>query len=134
MSFIQTYFLRVYAIERSKQGQDDRAAHHEALFQTRFLLFLPAVGLGSAAIVVVGRWSSSSLAILNEYRAFITLAAIAGLALTSFVLVGRAIRKIDNVPKMAETYSGPRDRVIPHVQFWCTLLLSLSLPFLVAAV
>lgn len=33
LSFIRTYFLRMYAIERRKGTKDERASHKEALFQ-----------------------------------------------------------------------------------------------------
>jgi hypothetical protein len=134
MSPIQTYFLRVYAIERQKRDKDETAAYREALFQTRFLVFLPAVGLGSAAIVVVGRLSSSGAAVLSEYRTAITVAAVGCLLFASFLLVRHAIRKLDDIPAIAERYRSPRDRRIPHIQFWCTLLLSLSFPFVVALI
>ena len=132
MSFIQTYFLRVYSIERRKGGQDDAAVFREALFQTRFLAFLPPFGLASAAIVAVGRLSSPGMALLLEYRTALTIALVAAMFVVAFVVVGRAVRKIGNIPTMADQHSSSRDRVLCHLQFWCTGLLSLAIPFVVA--
>jgi hypothetical protein len=131
MSFIQTYFLRMYCIERER-CDDEAATYRDALFQARLLVFIPAVGLSSTAMLVVGKLSSRAWTAFIDYREAITVALVACLFFVSFRLVGHAVAKIDNIPMMAEQYATPRDRLLSHVQFYCTLVLSSALPFVVA--
>ena len=132
MSFIQTYFLRMYCIEREKRGKDEVATYRDALFQARLFVFIPVVSVGSAAMLVLGKLSPRAWTWFVEYRDAITVAAVAGLFLVSFFLVRQAVRRIDNVPLVAEKYATPRDRRLSNIQFYCTLALSLALPFVVA--
>ena len=130
MSFIQTYFLRMYCIERER-CDDEAATYCDALFQARLLALIPVVGLSSTAVLVVGKLSARAWTVFADYRQAITVALVAGVIAVSFRLVGRAVAKIDNIPVMAEQYATPRDRLLSHVQFYCTLVLSLALPFVV---
>lgn len=130
LSFIRSYFLRIYAIERRKGAKDERASYKEALFQARLLVFVPAVCITSAVLIFAGRllpWAQPMLA--NEHRPFTTAVAVICGFIASFALVRRAIGPLDNIPALAEAYSSDRDRLMSHVNFWATALICLSSAF-----
>jgi hypothetical protein len=129
-SFIKTYFLRVYASERKKGSGDEIAAYREALFQARFLAFLPVIGLGGAALVVVARSSPWGKAALHEYRPMVMGMMLFLAFLAAFSLVKHAVGRVENIPAVAEQHGSARDQMMIHVQFWCTLVGSLCLPFI----
>lgn len=134
MSFVRTYFLRLYAIERRKGTKDERASYKEAVFQTRLLVFVPTVSAMSVVLVSLGQlWPWASPILADEYRPFTTAAAVIWGLLVSFVLVKRAIGTIDNIPAMADQHSSDRDRLMSHVSFWCTAVVSLSFAFFFGA-
>jgi hypothetical protein len=131
MSLLQTYFLRVYSVERRKPDVDDAAAHREALFQTRLITFLPTVSLAGMALVVAGKLSPWAEALLDGYRKPISVAVVVCAIVASWLFAGHAVRKIENIPTLAARYSSPRDRLIRHIQVLCTGLLSFGFPFIV---
>ena len=98
MSFLRSYFLRIYAIERHKGEPDERACLREALFQTRFLVMIATAGLGSAGVVIAGRLSRTAWAALTEYRPLIMAAFVIFTFVLAFTVVRRALVQIEDIP------------------------------------
>jgi hypothetical protein len=128
MSFLRSYFLRIYAIERHNGERDERACLREALFQTRFLVMIATAGLGSAGVVIAGRLSRTAWAVLTEYRSLIMASFLIFAFFLAFTVVRRALVQIDDIPARAQQHSSARERMLSHVQFWCMLILSILLP------
>ncbi len=127
MSFLRSYFLRIYAGERHK-GEQDAACLREALFRTRFLVMIAVTGLGSLSVVIAGRLSPPAWAALTEHRPVIIAGFVILTFILAFAIVKRALVPIRDVPAQAQQHSSPRERMLSHVQFWCMLISSILLP------
>lgn len=134
MSLLQKYFLRIYAREAHKGDKDPVECHREALFQTRLLAFLPPAGVAGSLIVAISALFPAAKPLLKEHRPLVAVILLICMFIVAFAVAGRATRKIDDIPGMAAKHATDRDRLMSHVNFWSTLLLSLSLPFVVALV
>ena len=132
MSLLQRYFLRIYALERHKGNKSSVECYREALYRARFLAFLPATGVASGAIAAASILSPAAKVLLKEYRPLVIVILLAGAFVIAFAAAGRAIKRIDDIPAMAASHDTERDRLMSHVSFWSTLLLSIAVPIVVA--
>lgn len=137
MSFIQKYFLRLYAIELDRKSSRRVLAagylgpYGEARMRTVLLLVMVMSGLGCSTLAVGFIASTASRAFLFAYRPQVLLALGVTSVVVSAMLVNRSVRRFEHSPQLASAFGSDRDRWIRSLQFYGVLIGSLTVPLLV---
>jgi hypothetical protein len=137
MSFIQKYFLRLYAIELEKMSRrrapavGDLGPYGEARMRTVLLLVMVMSGLGCAALVVGFIASEATRVFLLANRSPVLLALGVTSVVAAAVLVNRSVGKFEHSPESASAFGSERDRWIRSLQFYGVLVCSLAVPLVI---
>lgn len=128
---IEMYFLRMYAAELRKPRRDriPWGPFWEAVFQTALIVYVPIIGIGAAAIVLL---PASLNGPLSVHRGLIEACSAVASGAAAYLLVWRLVRGYKKSPQSAAMYGTSRDRLIGNLQFWSVAVVSLMLPFIAA--